>query len=284
MTYNKKKSFEVLDKIPKLKDASAFIFWEDDVCPLNSTFIQLSMYSEMKPFGRFNSKYFYPAEGIKLNVNTLKRQETVLWASEKKNTIFVIGNKPAFKYTEFVDILTDILKKSGVKYVYTISCISAQTSHRQERSPLCIFNSEKLKTEFTKKYKSIKYKPFSLSPNMKSELPDLNFYILWICEQKKLPCIDIMIESPFYMSIMGDITASMTAGQIICKILKWKYQFGKNIEHIAKEQNEMIEFLVQNSEDAIDFIERIEENELLSMEEMQLLISEFRRVIEEQHP
>ena len=119
---------------------------------------------------------------------------------------------------------------------------------------------------------------------MKSELPDLNFYISWICKQKKIPCVNLMIESPFYMSPIGDATASMTAGKLICKILKWKFQFGKHFELIAKEQNEMIEFLVQNSEDAIDFIERIEENELLSIEEMQLLLSEFKRVMEEQHP
>ena len=34
----------------------------------------------------------------------------------------------------------------------------------------------------------------------------------------------------------------------------------------------------------MDFIERIEENELLSMEEMQLLLSEFKRVMEEKRP
>ena len=58
----------------------------------------------------------------------------------------------------------------------------------------------------------------------------------------------------------------------------------KTFELMAKDQNEMIEFLVQNSEDAIDFIERIEDDELLSIEEMQLLLSEFKRVMEEKHP
>lgn len=283
MNYNKK-SFEVFGKIPKLKNASSFIFWEDEPYPLNTTYIPLSIYSEMKPVGRFNSKYFYPAEGLKLQGNILKRQETVLWVSEKKNTVFSIGSKPTFKQSEFIDTMTEIFKKIGIKNVYTVSCISAQTSHRQERSPLCIFNSEELKKEFTKKYKSIKYKKFSLPPNMKSELPDLNFYISWICKQKKIPCVNLMIESPFYMSLIGDVAASITAGNIICKILKWKYTLVKSIEHTAKEQNEVIEFLVQNSEDAIDFIERIEEDELLSVEEMQLLISEFRRVMEEKHP
>ncbi len=283
MTYNKK-CFEVFEKIPKLHDASAFIFWEDDICPLNNIYIQLSLYSEMKPFGRFNPIYYYSSEGVKLNINTLKRQESVLWVSENKNTIFLLGSKPMFRYAEYVDILTDIFKKSGIKNVYTVSCVSAQTSHRKERMPVCIFNSEKLKEEFTKKYKSIKYKKFSLPPNIKTELPEINFYISWICSKKKLSAVNLMIESPFYMSPIGDATASMTAGKLICKILKWKFQFGKHFELIAKEQNEMIEFLVQNSEDAIDFIERIEENELLSIEEMQLLLSEFKRVMEEQHP
>ena len=66
--------------------------------------------------------------------------------------------------------------------------------------------------------------------------------------------------------------------------MKWRFQFKKSLTQIAEEQNELIEFLVKNSEDAMDFIERIEENELLSMEEMQLLLSEFKRVMEEKRP
>ena len=36
----------------------------------------------------------------------------------------------------------------------------------------------------------------------------------------------------------------------------------KLYEHNLEAYNELIEFLVKNSEDAMDFIERIEENEL----------------------
>lgn len=283
MTYNKN-SFEFLDKIPKLNEASAFIFWEDDICPINSIFFPLSIYSEMRPYARFNTKSYYPSEGLKLQGTILKKQESVLWGSEKKNTVFFIGDKPIFKHSEFIHTLIDILIMSGVTNVYTVSCISAQTSHRKERSPLCIFNSEELKSEFTKKYKTIKYKNFSLNPNMKTDMPEFNFYISWICSEKKIPCINLMIETPFYMSVIGDIKSTMTIGKLICKILKWRFQFKKNLAQIAEEQNELMELLVQNSEDAMDFIERIEANELLSIEEMHLLLSEFKRVMEEKRP
>lgn len=283
MKYNKQ-SFEFLDKIPTLNNASAFIFWEDDISPINSIFFPLSIYAEMRPYVKFNTKSYYPSEGLKLQGTILKKQESVLWVSDKKNTIFFIGNKPIFKHSEFIDTLIDILIMSGVTNIYTVSCISAQTSHRQKRAPLIIFNSEELKTEFSQKYKSIKYKPFSITPNMKTEIPEFNFYISWKCAEKKIPSINLMIETPFYMSLIGDVSASITAGKIICKILKWRFQFKKNLTEIAEEQNELMEFLVKNSEDAMDFIERIEANELLSIEEMQLLLSEFKRVMEEKRP
>lgn len=274
-----------VDSFPIAENSPAIILWQDDP---NGTKVLMKMIDEsedLRPFIVFGSPEFRPTEGIELNPGGLKRNDSVFLESGKRpGNIFFFGNKPEFCQSEYIDEMLHILQDCGsISCIYTISCIPAQTSHRHPRKSIFIFNSEQCRQRFSEKFKNIKNKEFSTMPGMPQEAPTINLYLAWKAMQRGIDCVNVIIESPFYSVISEDVAAETEAMRIIKKLTSGRYRKEEKADLIAQHQKEALDLIIKRSEDLTDYVEKIENGEMLSFEEMQLIISEIKRIIGEPH-
>ncbi len=272
---------ELVESKREIDGGISIIFWKDDLISMSMLLNTLINHAKMKPFLKLNSSKYYPIEGIKLVAHELKKQESVFFGrAHKKNALVFSGYKPLFNHSSYIEeVLQAAEYYGGSDLIVTVSGVPSQTSHRDARNQIYIFNSERYKQTFQEKYKTLKTKPFSTSSQINSDQPSFNSWLSWEAAKRGIPCVNILIETPFYMSITGDAEAELTGIKILNKILNWRIKADPELTLLAERQAALMETIISNSEDATDFMEKMENNELLSMEEMQLMISELQRLL-----
>lgn len=267
---------------PSIENGSAVVMWRDEASRTPMLLRMIDETEKLRAFATMGSPAFGAAEGITLEFGILKSNDALFFEGSKRgDSVFFLGTKPLFSHSLFIDTMLDTFEDCGnISTIYTVSCIPAQTSHRKKRSTLYIFNSEGCRERFEDRHAKIKNKEFSTIPGLPQEPPSINLYVAWKAALRSIDCVNILVETPFYMSLIGDAAAEAEAARAVRKMLGRRSRLDKETKFISESQTAAIDYITQNSEDLKDYIEKIENGEILSIEEMQLMMSELGRVLE----
>ena len=206
---------ELVESKREIDGGISIIFWKDDLISMSMLLNTLINHAKMKPFLKLNSSKYYPIEGIKLVAHELKKQESVFFGrAHKKNALVFSGYKPLFNHSSYIEeVLQAAEYYGGSDLIVTVSGVPSQTSHRDARNQIYIFNSERYKQTFQEKYKTLKTKPFSTSIG---GVPSFVFLTI----ERMCPIEDSTVKSlPRYFSIVFAFAGDSTITRFLLLIL-----------------------------------------------------------------
>ncbi len=222
------------------------------------------VFGEIEPLG------FFSLDGVRIEDDLIQFPESRFCLCRARNIIILDSDAPSREHYQFLNAVLDFAQHHfKVKELYTIGGIVSASAHLSPRQVFSVVNRRKLKGELA---------PYGVEINMDYQtppgsMPTLSSFLLWVAKKRGIPGCGLWVNVPFYLSAVGDPTAS----KYLLEVLDRRFELGLDFKELNREiekLNEDVDQLMRQDADISRYIQMLERGIALSESEGEKLAQE----------
>ncbi len=225
---------------------------------------------EIEPLG------FFSLDGVQIEDDLIQFPESRFYSSSSaRNIIILDSDAPSREHYKFLNAVLDFSRDNfKVKELYTIGGIVSASAHLSPRRVFAMVNQRQLKGELA---------PYGVKIDMDYQtppgsMPTLSSFLIWVAKRRGIPGCGLWVNVPFYLSAVGDPTAS----KHILEVLDARFELGLDFRELDLEiekLNENLEQLMRQDADISRYIQMLERGIALSESEGEKLAQEVAEFV-----
>lgn len=275
MILSKGRAFKVFAK-PELQDSALVVTWSQDagkVGPKVSDYLSRKLGS--KEFAEVDPIGFFPLGGVAVEDDVAQFPESKFYYCQEKGLVIFESDVPGSEWYEFLSLVLDIAEDyCKAKEVYIIGGMVSPSAHSTPRALLSVANSMEMKGLLTQ---------YGLITDMNYETPNgqrptLSSFLLWIAKRRNIAGASLWVPVPFYLVSTED----PRGWKRVIEFLDERFGLGIDFTDMDGEvlrQNNRIAQLRSQSPEIDAYINRLESNLGLTVEESEKLVKEIEEFL-----
>ncbi|MFW6118005.1 MAG: proteasome assembly chaperone family protein [Chloroflexota bacterium] len=265
-------------KEPDLRCPSLVLGWREDMSNLGrKATAYLNRKLKGQEFAQIEPEDFFPLGGVAIEDNLAQFPESKFYVCREHELVVFRSNSPAIEWYKFLNAVLDVAKHHcQVKELYTIGAMVSLSAHTAPRRLLAVVNSAEIK-EVLSQYDLVDDLDYQTPPG---ERPTMNSFLLWIAKGRNIPGVSLWVPIPFYLATVEDIQAQKKVLSFLNERLSLKIDFS-DLDQKIREQNEQLAQARSHFPQIDDYINRLENNLMLSEEENGELIKKIEEYLRE---
>lgn len=275
MILSKGRAFKVFAK-PELQNSALVVTWSQDVGKVGPKVTDyLSRKLGSKEFAEIDPVGFFPLGGVSVEDDVAQFPESKFYYCQEKGLVIFESDVPGSEWYEFLSLVLDIAEDyCKAKEIYIIGGMVSPSAHTTPRVLLSVANSTKMKGLLTQ---------YGLLTDMNYETPDgqrptLSSFLLWIAKRRNIAGASLWVPVPFYL-----VSAEDPRGwKKVIEFLDERFGLGIDFTDMDGEvlrQNNRIAQLRSQSPEIDGYINRLESNLGLTVEESEKLVKEIEEFL-----
>jgi proteasome assembly chaperone (PAC2) family protein len=265
-------------KEPDLRRSSLVLGWNEDGGNLGRKVTDyLNLRLEGREFAEIEPEDFFPLDGVAIEGNLAQFSESKFYACQKHELVVFQSGSPRTEWYKFLNSVLDVAEQHcQVKELYTIGAMVNFSAHTTPRQLLSVVNSTETK-EVLSQYDLDRDMDYQTPPG---ERPTLNSFLLWIAKGRNILAVSLWVPIPFYLVAVADAQAQKKVLSFLNERLDLKIDFN-DLDQQIQEQNEKLALARSRFPQIDDYINRLENNLMLSEEENGELIKKIEDFLRE---
>jgi proteasome assembly chaperone (PAC2) family protein len=265
-------------KEPDLRRSSLVLGWNEDGGNLGRKVTDyLNLRLEGREFAEIEPEDFFPLDGVAIEGNLAQFSESKFYACQKHELVVFQSDSPRTEWYKFLNSVLDVAEQHcRVKELYTIGAMVNFSAHTTPRQLLSVVNSTETK-EVLSQYDLDRDMDYQTPPG---ERPTLNSFLLWIAKGRNILAVSLWVPIPFYLVAVADAQAQKKVLSFLNERLDLKIDFN-DLDQQIQEQNEKLALARSRFPQIDDYINRLENNLMLSEEENGELIKKIEDFLRE---
>ena len=265
-------------KEPDLRRPSLVLGWHEDMSNLGrKTTGYLNRKLKGQEFAEIEPEDFFPLGGVAIEGNLAQFPESKFYACREHELMVFQSGSPGVEWYKFLNAVLDVAEHHcQVKELYTIGAMVSLSAHTAPRRLLAVVNSAEIK-EVLSQYELTRDLDYQTPPG---ERPTLNSFLLWIAKGRNIPGVSLWVPIPFYLATVEDVQAQKKVLSFLNARLDLKIDFS-DLDQEIREQNEQLAQARSHFPQIDDYINRLENNLMLSEEENGELIKKIEDFLRE---
>jgi len=265
-------------KEPGLRCPSLVLGWREDISNLGRKATgYLNQKLKGQEFAQIEPEDFFPLGGVAIEDNLAQFPESKFYVCRGHELVVFRSNAPAIEWYKFLNAVLDVAEHHcQVKELYTIGAMVSLSAHTAPRRLLAVVNSAEMK-EVLSKYELVGDFDYQTPPG---ERPTMNSFLLWIAKGRNIPGVSLWVPIPFYLATVEDVQAQKKVLSFLNERLDLKIDFS-DLDQEIREQNEQLARARSHFPQIDDYINRLENNLMLSEEENGELIKRIEEYLRE---
>ena len=253
----------------KRESPALIVAWSYDagrVAPRVIEFLDKKL--DFEGFGEIEPVGFFSLDGVRIEDDLICFPESRFYSSSSaRNIIILNSDAPSREHYKFLNAVLDFAQDHfKVKELYTIGGIVSASTHLSPRRVFAVVNRRELKGELA---------PYGVEVNVDYQtppgsMPTLSSFLIWVARRKGIAGCGLWINVPFYLSAVGDPTAS----KYILEVLDARFELGLDFRELDLEiekLNEDVEQLMRQDPNISRYIQMLERGIALSESEREKL-------------
>jgi proteasome assembly chaperone (PAC2) family protein len=228
-------------------------------------------------FAEIDPEDFFSLGGVAIEGNLARFPESKFYACQEHELVVFQSGSPGVEWYKFLNSVLDVAEHHcQVKELYILGAMVSFSAHTTPRQLLAVVNSAKMK-EVLSQYDLARDMDYQTAP---SERPTLNSFLLWIAKGRNIPGVSLWVPIPFYLAAMEDAQAQKKVLSFLNERFDLKIDFS-DLDQEIREQNEQLARVRSRFPQIDDYINRLENNLMLSEEENGELIKKIEDFLRE---
>jgi predicted ATP-grasp superfamily ATP-dependent carboligase len=263
--------YRIYDDI-KLECASLIICWTQDagnigpgVADYLISRLNARIFGEIEPAG------FFPLGGVIIENDVAQFPQSKLYHCPDKNLLIFLSDTPRAEWHRFLNAIFDLAGyRCRLTEIYTIGGMITISPHTLPRQLMGFANSAQMKVVL-RQHGAESTMDYETPENQR---PTINSYLLWLAKQRNIAGASLWSPIPFYLT--G--TADPSAWRKVLEYLNGRFELGLEFTGLDKETENINERLAkarQEYPELNDYLNRLEANEGLTVEENEKLVSDI---------
>jgi predicted ATP-grasp superfamily ATP-dependent carboligase len=265
-------------KEPDLRHSSLVLGWSEDMSNVGRKATgYLNRKLKGQEFAEIEPEDFFPLGGVAIENNLAQFPESKFYACQKQKLVVFQSGSPGAEWYKFLNSVLDVAEHHcRVKELYTIGAMVSFSAHTSPRELIAVVNSAEMK-EVLSQYELARDLDYQTPPG---ERPTLNSFLLWIAKGRNIPGVSLWVPIPFYLAMMEDAQAQKKVLNFFNERFNLKIDFS-DLNQEIREQNEQLARARSRFPQIDDYINRLENNLMLSEEENGELIKKVEDFLRE---
>ncbi len=267
--------FKIYDDI-KLECASLIVCWTRDVGRIGLGVAEY-LISKLngRIFGEIEPAGFFPLGGVVVEGDVARFPQSRLYHCPEKNLLIFVSDTPQAEWLRFLNAIFDLAGyRCRLSEVFTIGGMISLSAHTVPRQVTGFANSAQMKQVL---------RQFGVDSLVDYETPEtqrptINSYLLWLAKQRNLAGASLWSPIPFYLT--G--TADPPAWRKVLDFLNKRFELALDFVDLDKEIENVNERLAKARQDypeLNDYLNRLEANEGLTLEENEKLVKDIEEYL-----
>ncbi len=263
----------------KLECASLVVCWRQDAGRIGSGIAEyLVSKLDGRLFGEIEPTSFFPLGGVTVEDDIAQFPQNKLYFCPGKELLVFCGDSPHTEWHRFLNAILDLAGyRCRINEIYTIGGMVSLSAHTIPRQVMGVVNSISMK-QVLQQYavdSSLDYE------TPETQRPTLSSYLLWIAKQRNISGASLWSPIPFYLTGTTDPEAWLKT----LIFLDAKFNLGLDFTELDAEINNINERLAKARRDypeLNDYLNRLETNEGLTIEENEKLVKDIEEFLKKQ--
>jgi proteasome assembly chaperone (PAC2) family protein len=263
---------------PDLHESSLVLGWSEDAGGLGRKVTDyLNLKLKGQQFGEIKPEDFFPMGGVAIKDNTARFPESKFYACPEYELVILQSDSPLAEWYRFLNSVLDVAEHHcHARELYVLGAMISFSAHTTPRQLLAVVNSTEMK-EILSQYELNMDIDYQTQPG---ERPTLNSFLLWLARERNIPGVSMWVPVPFYLAAMEDLQAQRRILNFLDERLGLKIDFSDLDDEIRK-QNKLLARARSRFSQVDDYINRLENNLMLSEEENGELIKRMEDFLKE---
>ncbi len=265
-------------KEPKLRQSSLVLGWSEDMGNLGRKATDyLNQKLKGQEFAGIEPEDFFSLGGVTIEDNLAQFPESKFYVCQEHELVIFQSHFPTSEWYKFLNSVLYVAEHyCRIKELYILGAMVSFSAHTVPRQLLTVVNSAEMK-EALNRYNLAMDMDYQTLPN---ERPTLSSFLLWVAKEQSIPGVTLWVPIPFYLTTMEDAQAQKKVLSLLNERLNLEIDFS-DLDQVIQEQNEKLALARSRFPQIDDYINRLENNLMLSEEENGELIKKIEYFLRE---
>lgn len=272
-------SFNLFVK-PKLESSYLLVVWNQDVGKIGPSVADyLNRKLESREFAEITPEGFFSLGGVTVEDDVVRFPESKFYWCPGKSLVILKSDIPQHEWYQFLNLVLDIAEKyCKVKEIYTVGGMVSAAAHTAPRMLLSVVNSTEMKS-------ALGY--YDLVSDMNYETqdgqrPTFSSFLLWAAKRRNIAGANLWVTLPFYLLAVEDPQACKDVVGFFNSRLELNIDLADIDKEVIRQNKEIGQ--VRNKSTEIDgYINKLESNLSLTVDESGKLVREIEECLRRRH-
>lgn len=267
--------YRILSDI-KLECASLVVCWTQDagrIGPGVADFLISRLNARV--FGEIEPSGFFPLGGVVVENDIAQFPQSKLYFCPDKDLLIFLSDTPRAEWYRFLNAIFDLAGHyCRLTEIYSVGGMITLIPHTSPRQLLGFANSGNMK-EILRQYGAATTMDYETP---EGQHPTINSYLLWLAKQRNINSASLWSPVPFYLTGSADTLA----WRKVLEFLDSRFELGLTFTGLNRESEAMNDKLAKARQDypeLNDYLNRLEANEGLTLEENEKLVKEIEEFL-----
>jgi predicted ATP-grasp superfamily ATP-dependent carboligase len=260
----------------KLECASLIVCWTQDAGRIGIGIADyLISKLNCRVFGEIEPTGFFPLGGVTVEDNVAQFPQSKLYHCPQKGLLIFRSDTPRADWYRFLNAILDLAGyRCRLSEMYTIGSMIYLSPHTAPRQITGVANSTSMK-QILQRYAIDASSDFE-TPD--TQRPTINSYLLWVAKQRNISGASLWSSIPFYLTGTTDPQAWRKTLGFLNQRFELDFDFTDLDKEVA-DVNEKLAKARQDYPELNDYLNRLEANQELTIEENEKLVEDIEEFL-----